>query len=83
MWTAGLVADYVGQVSDDRSSAFGPAQLTFWALDEVSANASGGTPQLFRGPTITKGVSAFAQLSYRPWAPDARVSPPKSPIHYK
>ena len=105
-WTVGPVAYYVGQVSDDRSSAFyggainvnryniwavggslsynfGPAQLTFWALDEVSASASGGTPQLFPGPTITKGVSAFAQLSYRLWAPDAPVSPPKSPIHYK
>lgn len=78
MWTAGPVADYVGQVSDDRSSAFdggainvnryniwavgaslsynfGPAQLTFWALDEVSANASGGTPQLFPGTNHHQG----------------------------
>ncbi len=58
-------------------------QLQGVCCEEVSANASGGTPQLFPGPVITKGFSAFAQLSYRLWAPDAPVSPPKSPIHYK
>jgi hypothetical protein len=62
---------------------FGPAQLTVWALDEVSANASGGTPQLPPGPLITKGFSAFAQLSYRLWAPDEPVAAPKSPIYRK
>jgi hypothetical protein len=62
---------------------FGPAQLTVWALDEVSANASGGTPQLFPGPTITKGFTAFAQLSYRLWAPDEPVAAPKSPLYHK
>ncbi|MGB6398269.1 MAG: transporter [Bradyrhizobium sp.] len=105
-WTFGPVAYYVGQVSDDTSSAFyrgainvnryniwaagaelgynfGPAQLTVWALDEVSANASGGSPQLPPGPLITKGFSAFAQLSYRLWAPDEPVAAPKSPIYHK
>jgi hypothetical protein len=105
-WTFGPVAYYVGQVSDDTSSAFyhgainvnryniwavgaslgynfGPAQLTVWALDEVSANASGGTPQLPPGPIITKGFSAFAQLSYRLWAPDAPVAAPKAPVDHK
>ena len=62
---------------------FGPAQLTVWALDEVSANASGGTPQLAPGPTITKGFTAFAQLSYRLWAPDEPVAAPKSPLYHK
>jgi len=62
---------------------FGPAQLTVWALDEVSANASSGTPQLPPGPIITKGFSAFAQLSYRLWAPDEPASAPKSPIYHK
>ncbi len=62
---------------------FGPAQLTVWALDEVSANASGGAPQLPPGPLITKGFSAFAQLSYRLWAPDEPVAAPKSPIYHK
>jgi len=52
---------------------FGPVQLNVWAVDEFSANAKGGT--MF-GPGvdsayITKGWSAFAQLSYRLWAPDA------------
>jgi hypothetical protein len=62
---------------------FGPAQPTIWVLDEVSENASGGTPQLPPGPTITKGFSAFAQLSYRLWAPDERVATPKPPIYHK
>jgi hypothetical protein len=62
---------------------FGPAQLTVCALDEVSANAYGGTPQLAPGPTITKGVSVFAQLSYRLWAPDSPVEAPKSPLYHK
>jgi hypothetical protein len=62
---------------------FGPAQLTFWALDEVSANASGGTPQLPPGPVITKGFSAFAQLSYRLWGPDEQTAAPKSPLWHK
>jgi hypothetical protein len=105
-WTLGPVAYYVGQVSDDTSSAFyhglinvnryniwavggsvgynfGPAQLTFWALDEVSATVSGGSPQLPPGPIITKGFSAFAQLSYRLWAPDAPVAAPKAPMYRK
>jgi hypothetical protein len=62
---------------------FGPAQLTVWALDEVSANAPGGSPQLPPGPLITKGFSAFAQLSYRLWAPDPPVAAPKSPLYHK
>jgi hypothetical protein len=62
---------------------FGPAQLTVWALDEVSANVSGGSPQLPPGPIITKGFSAFAQLSYRLWAPDAPVAAPKAPMYHK
>jgi hypothetical protein len=105
-WTFGPVAYFVGQVSDDKSSAFyggainvnryniwaaggslgynfGPAQLTVWATDEVSATASGGSPQLSPGPVITKGFSAFAQLSYRLWAPDEPVAAPKSPIYHK
>jgi hypothetical protein len=62
---------------------FGPAQLTVWALDEVSASASGGTPQLFPGPTITKGFTAFAQLSYRLWAPDEPMAAAKSSLYHK
>jgi len=105
-WTLGPVAYYVGQVSDDKSSAFyhglinvnrynkwavggslaynfGPAQLTVWALDEVSADVSGGSPQFPPGPIITKGFTAFAQLSYRLWAPEAPVAAPKAPMYRK
>jgi hypothetical protein len=103
-WTFGPVAYYVGQVSDDKSSAFyhglinvnrynkwavggslaynfGPAQLTVWATDDVSADVSGGT--LPPGPIITKGFTAFAQLSYRLWTPEAPVAAPKAPMYRK
>jgi hypothetical protein len=96
---AGQVSDdrssafYGGAINVDRYNIwaagaslgynFGPAQLTVWALDEVSANASGGAPQLPPGPIITKGFSAFAQLSYRLWAPDEPATAPKSPIYRK
>jgi hypothetical protein len=94
-WTFGPVAYYVGQVTDDKSSAFygytintnrynvwaagalvgydfGPVALNVWALDEFSANASGGTAG-FPGTDSairTKGYSVFASLSYRLWAPE-------------
>ncbi|MEH2549271.1 hypothetical protein V1283_005916 [Bradyrhizobium sp. AZCC 2262] len=98
-WTVGPVAYYVGQVSDDKSSAFyngainvdryskwavggmvgynfGPASLTVWAFQDVSANASGGTPATgIDSATIAKGTSVFANLSFRLWAPDASSSP--------
>jgi hypothetical protein len=52
---------------------FGPASLTVWAADEVSATASsaGGAPTVNPG----KGWTAFATLSYRIWAPES--APPK------
>lgn len=46
---------------------FGPATLYTWVLDEVSANAQGASPGT---GSITKGWTAFAQLSYRLWAPE-------------
>jgi hypothetical protein len=60
---------------------FGPAQLTVWATDDVFADVSGGT--LPPGPIITKGFTAFAQLSYRLWAPEAPVAAPKAPMYRK
>lgn len=105
-WTAGPVAYYVGQVSDDRSSAFygnainvnryniwaagalvgydfGPVALNVWALNEVFANASGGTPVAgVDSATITKGFSVFANLSFRIWAPDQPTAP-KAPLYHK
>lgn len=55
---------------------FGPASLTVWAFDDVSANASGGTRVAGVDPaTIVKGMSVFANLSFRLWTPDAPASP--------
>jgi hypothetical protein len=69
VWAAGGLVGY----------NFGPVQLNVWVIDEFSANASGGT--MF-GPGvdsayITKGTAAFAQLSYRLWAPDAPTAQPR------
>jgi hypothetical protein len=88
------VGYYVGQVGDDKSSAFyrdaininrynvwaagalvgydfGPVALNVWAVDEISAQASGGTPiGGTDSASIKKGVSVFGSLSYRIWAPD-------------
>jgi hypothetical protein len=51
---------------------FGPATLKFWAVDQVYAQASGGTagPPGIDTASITKGWTAFASLSYRLWAPE-------------
>ena len=105
-WTVGPVAYYVGQVTDDKSSAFyagainvnryniwaagglvgynfGPATLNVWALSEVSAHASGGTPVAgLDTATVTKGFSVFASLSYRLWAPE-EAGAPKGPMFHK
>jgi hypothetical protein len=75
VWAAGALVGY----------NFGPVQLNVWVLDEFSANAKGGT--MF-GPGvdsayITKGTSAFAQLSYRLWAPDAPAAPTTQPKLYR
>lgn len=62
VWAAGGLVGY----------NFGPAALNVWAVQEFSARASGGTPAgLTDSATITKGLSVFASLSYRIWAPDA------------
>jgi hypothetical protein len=59
---------------------FGPASLSVWATDEVSAKAhnsaaiaassTGSDPSL-----IPQGATVFATLSYRLWAPEAPVAP--------
>ncbi|MDR3464318.1 MAG: transporter [Xanthobacteraceae bacterium] len=47
---------------------FGPASLSVWVADEVSATTSGpGT--VLGGSSITKGWTAFATLSYQVWSP--------------
>lgn len=102
-WTVGAVGYYIGQVSNDTSSAFygnainvnrynvwaaggmlaynfGPATLYTWVTDEVSADAKGALPST---GIITKGWTAFAQLNYRLWAPEAPVTPPSPSIFRK
>ncbi len=56
---------------------FGPASLTVWAADEVSAHTSGGNAALnaISGNVITKGWTAFATLSYQVWSPQAPAAP--------
>jgi hypothetical protein len=63
---------------------FGPVALNIWALDEVSAHVSGGTPVLgIDTATTTRGLSVFAGLSYRLWAPEESASVPKGPKYLK
>ncbi|GMO93376.1 hypothetical protein TM239_02410 [Bradyrhizobium sp. TM239] len=106
-WTFGPVGYYVGQITNDRSSAFygnainvnrydiwaagalvgynfGPVQLNVWGTQEFSARASGGTagPPGIDTAAVAKGFTAFAQLSYRLWAPEAPVSPTR-PLYRK
>jgi hypothetical protein len=70
IWAAGALVGY----------DFGPVALNVWALDEVSSNASGGTPAAgIDSASITKGWSVLASLSYRLWAPDAPPATSKRP----
>ncbi len=72
VWAAGALVGY----------DFGPATLTVWATSEISASASGGTPISGSDPaSISKGISVFANLSYRLWSPDAPATP--SAGHHK
>ena len=54
-----------------------------WVVDEFAANAKGGT--MFGADVdsayITKGFTAFAQLSYRLWAPDSPAATPSKLYH--
>jgi hypothetical protein len=72
IWAAGGLVGY----------NFGPATLNVWALNEISAHASGGTPMGgLDTATITKGFSVFASLSYRLWAPDESPASQKPMFH--
>jgi hypothetical protein len=73
-WAAGALLGY----------DFGPAALNVWAFDEFYANASGGTPTAgIDTATVAKGLSVFANLSFRLWAPDAPDSTPQRPFIHK
>jgi len=52
---------------------FGPASLSVWVADEVSATTNGGSVPA--GNIITKGWTAFATLSYQIWSPAAPAAP--------
>jgi hypothetical protein len=54
---------------------FGPASLTVWALDDVSATVSNcGGVTASAACTTGQGWRAYASLSYRLWAPEAPAS---------
>jgi hypothetical protein len=65
---------------------FGPAAVSVWATQEVSAKASnvnpaaaalaGGDPSL-----VTKGLTVFGTLSYRLWGPDEEAHPVQKLFH--
>jgi hypothetical protein len=63
---------------------FGPASLSVWATQEVSGTASGASLASIGSPVdlsgTTKGMTVFATLSYRIWAPE---EPAKAPMLHK
>jgi hypothetical protein len=57
---------------------FGPASVSVWATQEVSAKASNAAAVAAAGvdpSTVNQGTTVFATLSYRLWAPDAPTQP--------
>jgi hypothetical protein len=62
---------------------FGPASLSVWATQEVYAKASNAAALAATGQDfsmIAQGMTVFATLSYRLWAPE---EPPKAPMFHK
>jgi hypothetical protein len=62
---------------------FGPASLSVWATQEVYAKASNAAALAATGQDfslIFKGMTVFATLSYRLWAPE---EPPKPTLYHK
>jgi hypothetical protein len=61
---------------------FGPASFSVWATQEIYSKASGAINPLNGEDisTITRGMTVFATLSYRLWAPE---EPPKAPMFHK
>src|SRR5262249_57295837 len=52
---------------------FGPAAVSVWATQEVSARASNATAVAATGSDfslVPKGLTVFGTLSYRLWGPD-------------
>ena len=66
MWAAGALLGY----------DFGPAAVSVWATQEVSAKASNSAlPAAADGSIVPQGLTVFATLSYRLWAPDEPAKP--------
>jgi hypothetical protein len=68
VWAVGALVGY----------DFGPASLSVWATQEVSAKASNAAALAATGadPSATsQGTTVFATLSYRLWAPDEPTKP--------
>ena len=62
---------------------FGPASLSVWATQEVSAKVSNPNALATIGvdpSVVTQGTTVFATLSYRLWAPE---EPPKPTLYHK
>ena len=62
---------------------FGAASLSVWATQEVYAKASNAAALAATGQDfslIGQGMTVFATLSYRLWAPE---EPPKAPLFHK
>jgi len=73
VWAVGGLVEY----------NFGPASLSVWATQEVSAKASNAAASSVIGADpslITQGMTVFATLSYRLWAPE---EPAKAPMFHK
>jgi hypothetical protein len=64
VWAVGALVGY----------DFGPASLSVWATQEVSAKVS-NTAAPIDPSVVAQGTTVFATLSYRLWAPDAPVQP--------
>jgi hypothetical protein len=55
---------------------FGPASLSVWATQELTAKASNpAVPATEDASLITKGMTVLATVSYRLWAPDEPAKP--------
>jgi hypothetical protein len=61
---------------------FGPASLSVWATEDVSAKASNSAAAALSADNslIGRGFTVFSTLSYRLWAPE---EPAKTPLYHK
>jgi hypothetical protein len=54
---------------------FGPASFSVWATQEITAKASNVAAGAADASAITQGMTVFATLSYRLWAPEEPAKP--------